>query len=146
MVHNHCFGCGPDNPHGLRIKSFWSGEREAICRFTPQPYHCSGPTRFVYGGIVASIMDCHTVCTAMANAYRQAGRAIGSAPTLLFVTGRLEVDYRKPVPIDSELLVKAHILDVGERKTILRGEVWAGAELCAEARVVAVNVGSAWDA
>jgi acyl-coenzyme A thioesterase PaaI-like protein len=144
MVHNHCFGCGPNNPHGLHLKSFWSGDNEAICHFTPQPYHCAGSKQFVYGGIVASIMDCHTICTAIANAYRQAGRAIGSEPSVMFATGRLEVNYKKPVPVGATLLVKALILETGARKTILRAEVWVGNELYADAHVIAVNVGDTW--
>jgi acyl-coenzyme A thioesterase PaaI-like protein len=144
MVHNHCFGCGPNNPHGLRLKSYWCGDNEAICHFTPQPYHCAGPKHFVYGGIIACIMDCHAICTAIANAYRLEGREIGSEPTVMFATGRLDVNYKKPAPIDCTLLVKAHILETGPRKTILRAEVWAGDDLCADAHVIAVNVGDTW--
>jgi len=144
LVHNHCFGCGAHNAGGLRIKSYWSGANEATCRFIPQPHHCSGPTKYVNGGIVSTIIDCHGVCTAMAKAYVSAGRAIGSGEPMTFVTGRLEVNYKKPVPIDREMVVKATITEIGARKTIVMCEVFAGDELCADARVIAVNVGDAW--
>lgn len=144
IPHNHCFGCGPHNEHGLRIKSFWSGDNEAICRFVAQPHHCSAPTRFVNGGIVSSIIDCHCVCTAIAKAYALAERPLGSGETLMFATGRLEVNYKKPVPIEDEILAKATIVEIGARKTVLNCELWSGEDLCVEAKVIAVNVGNAW--
>lgn len=144
IPHNHCFGCGPNNSHGFRIKSFWSGDNEATCHFTPQPHHCAGPTRFVYGGLVASIIDCHAVCTAIADAHRRAGRTLGSEPMMMFATARLEVNYKKPVPIERDMLVKALIEEAGPRKTVLHAEVWSGDELCAEGRVIAVNMGDTW--
>jgi len=149
LQHNHCFGCGAHNAGGLRIKSHWSdenasGESEAICRFTPQPHHCSGPTRYVNGGIVSTIIDCHCVCTAMAKAYAMAGRAIGTGDEMMFVTGRLEVNYKKPVPMEREILVKATITEIGARKMVVLCDVWSGADLCVEGRVIAVNVGNAW--
>ena len=70
---NHCFGCGPHNPAGLQIKSTWSGEKESVCVFQPSAHHCAAPTKFLNGGIIATIIDCHSVCTAIAYAYRQAG-------------------------------------------------------------------------
>ncbi len=53
---NHCWGCGPDNPRGLQIKSHVEGD-ETVCRFQPSPDHMAGPTHVVYGGIIASVID-----------------------------------------------------------------------------------------
>jgi len=69
----HCYGCGRLNPNGLHIRSFWRG-RESICILTPRPEHISIPG-FVYGGLIASLIDCHGTGTAAAAAYRAAGRA-----------------------------------------------------------------------
>ena len=65
---SHCYGCGRLNPHGLQIKSYWEGE-EAVCRYRPQPYHTAIPG-YVYGGLIASLIDCHSTGTASAAARR----------------------------------------------------------------------------
>ena len=87
----HCYGCGRLNPHGHHIRSFWDGE-ESVCVHTPEPHHIAIPG-FVYGGLIASLIDCHGTGTASAAAYRAAGREMGSAPPLRFVTGALKVDF-----------------------------------------------------
>src|SRR5512137_1615055 len=71
IPHNHCWGCGTLNPRGLRIKSFVEGD-EAVCTFQPSPDFMAGPTNVLYGGILAAVIDCHTVCTAIAHSYRAA--------------------------------------------------------------------------
>ena len=53
----HCYGCGARNPDGYRIRSFADGD-EAVCRFTPEPFHTAVPGA-VYGGMIASLIDCH---------------------------------------------------------------------------------------
>ncbi len=73
IPHNHCWGCGTLNPRGLRIKSYAEGDG-TVCRFQPSPEHMAGPTHVVNGGIIAAVIDCHCVCTAIADAYRAAGR------------------------------------------------------------------------
>src|SRR5690606_24999567 len=93
---NHCYGCGPDNAGGLRIKSYWSGDNESVCHFTPLPHHSAGPAHYVNGGIIATLIDCHCVCTAIAKGYRLAGREVGQGEAIWFATGRLEVDYKYP--------------------------------------------------
>jgi predicted CxxxxCH...CXXCH cytochrome family protein len=69
---SYCYGCGRLNEQGLQIKSRWEGE-EAVCRYTPRPYHMAIPG-FVYGGLIASLIDCHSTGTAAAAAYRAEGR------------------------------------------------------------------------
>ena len=59
-----CFGCGALNARGLKIKSRWAGDR-LVCRWRPEAHHIGYPG-FVYGGMVASIVDCHAIWTAMA--------------------------------------------------------------------------------
>ena len=64
----HCYGCGRMNEEGLQIKTYWSGE-ESVTRYLPRPYHTAFPG-FVYGGLLASLVDCHGTGTAAAAAYR----------------------------------------------------------------------------
>ena len=103
---NHCYGCGPGNAQGLHIRSRWTGADRARCHFRPQPYHCAGSPRYVNGGLITTLMDCHAVCTAIAYAYRQAGRDIGAGEPLHYVTAALEVSFRHPTPVESEVTVE----------------------------------------
>jgi len=144
LPHNHCFGCGPDNPHGLRIKSRWAGDELSVARFTPESYHCAGPRHFVNGGIIATIIDCHSVCTAAAAAYRDSGREIGSAPDLHYATARLELKYQRPTPIDAELALEARIVARGERSYVLSCELKSGEKTRVVAEVEAVQVPDSW--
>ncbi len=75
---SHCYGCGPNNAHGLHISSFWDGDA-AIATFHPQEFHLAFPG-YVYGGLIASLIDCHCVGTAAAAAYREEGRELGALP------------------------------------------------------------------
>ena len=61
----HCYGCGRLNPDGYQIKSYWDGE-ESVCHYTPKPYYSGGVPGFAYGGIIASLIDCHGAATAAA--------------------------------------------------------------------------------
>lgn len=141
---NHCFGCGPANEGGLQIKSFWadpegSGD-ESVCLYQPRPHQAAGPRAYLNGGIIATLIDCHAVCTAIADTYRREGRAVGEGEPIWCVTASLEIDYRRPTPIDREVVVRARIVEVDGRKTWLRCELASGDEPCAEARVLAVRV------
>lgn len=143
LSENFCWGCGPLNPHGLQIKSYWSGD-EAVCTWQPQPYHTAGPRHILNGGIIAVLMDCHCVCTAVAGAYRTEGRAMSSQPPLLYATASLQVTYLRPTPIVAPLLLRARIASMTEKKTLLVCSLFSGGEECARGEVVAVRVPPAW--
>ena len=108
---SHCYGCGQLNEHGLHIKSYWHDD-ESIAHFTPQPYHTATPG-YVYGGLLASLIDCHGTGTASAAAYRAAGRAMGTEPFLRYVTASLKVDYLRPTPIGVELELRGRVKEIG---------------------------------
>jgi acyl-coenzyme A thioesterase PaaI-like protein len=141
---NHCYGCGPHNAQGLRIKSHWTGEQEARCVFQPASHHCAGPSGYLNGGIIATVIDCHAICTAMAWAYRQAGREIGAGEPISFVTGGLNIRYRAPAGIAEPVIVDARIADSGERRIVLDCILTSAGVRCAEAQVVAVRVANDW--
>ena len=94
---SHCYGCGRLNADGLQLKSYWDGE-ETVAIFHPQPYHTAIPG-YVYGGLLASIIDCHGTGTAAAAAYRAEQRDLGTEPPIRFLTASLHVDYRRPTPL-----------------------------------------------
>lgn len=132
-----CYGCGKFNKHGLQIKSFWDGE-ESVCRFRPKPYH-TAVRGFVYGGLIASLIDCHSTATAAAAAYRDAGREMGTGPELRYVTASLHVDYLKPTPIGTELEIRGKVEEIKGRKIVISSTLSAGGEICVRGRVVAVK-------
>ncbi|MDX1416403.1 MAG: PaaI family thioesterase [Candidatus Promineifilaceae bacterium] len=144
MPGNHCFGCGPKNEGGLQIKSYWTGQDKSICHFWPSAHHSAGPENYLNGGIMATIIDCHTVCTAVAKAYELEGRRIGEGDLIWYVTGDLQVSYKKPVAIDSEVTLRARVEEVREKKSIVSCSLWSRDLECAAARVVAVRVPLAW--
>ena len=125
------------NEHGHQIKSYWDGD-ETVCRFCPKPYHTAFPG-FVYGGLIASLIDCHGTGTAAAAAYRKAGREMGSEPELRFVTGSLHVDYLRPTPIDGELELRGRVEEIKGRKVVVAIDLHAGGAVCARGRVVAIQ-------
>jgi acyl-coenzyme A thioesterase PaaI-like protein len=133
-----CYGCGRLNEHGLQIKSYWEGD-EAVCRYTPRPYHTAVPG-YVYGGLIASLIDCHSTGTAAAAMYRHEGRPMDSDPPLRFVTGSLHVDYLKPTPIDGPLELRSRVLEVKGRKVVVSTELSAGGQVCARGEVVAIQI------
>ncbi|MGW8187360.1 MAG: PaaI family thioesterase [Desulfobacterales bacterium] len=135
---SHCYGCGRLNSAGLQIKSYWDGE-ETVCRFDPKPYHTAIPG-FVYGGLIASLIDCHSTGTAAAAAYRAEGRTMDTEPPLRFLTAALHVDYLRPTPIDQTLEVRARIKEIKGRKVVVSSELLAGGQVCARGEVVAVQV------
>ncbi|MBI5525566.1 MAG: PaaI family thioesterase [Deltaproteobacteria bacterium] len=133
----HCYGCGRLNEHGLKLKTYRDGV-ESVTRFTPLSHHTAIPG-YVYGGLIASVIDCHSTGTAAAAAYRAEGRELGTAPELRFVTASLHVDYLRPTPIDAELVVRGKVEEVKGRKIVVSSELFAKGELCARGRVVAVR-------
>lgn len=141
MAENHCFGCGADNPQGLQIKSYWAGEGESVCRYQPLPRHAAGPRHVLNGGIIATLIDCHTVCTAAASAQRRTGE---DPEDVWYVTGTLTVRYLKPTPLAEPVELRAKILEETEKKTTLTCTLSSGGEACAEAEVVAIRVPPEW--
>ncbi|MCF8370451.1 MAG: PaaI family thioesterase [Bacteroidales bacterium] len=135
---SHCYGCGSLNQHGLQLKSFWDGD-ETVARITPRDYHTAIPG-FVYGGFVASIIDCHGTGSAAAAAYRAEGREMDTMPPLRFVTASLNVKYLKPTPMGVELEVRGEIVEVKGRKVVVSEKVFAGDVLVATGEVVAVQM------
>jgi len=133
-----CYGCGRLNPHGHRLKSYWDGD-ETVAVFHPQPYHIAIPG-YVYGGLIASLIDCHGTGTAAAAAYRAAGREMGSTPALRFVTASLHVDYTRPTPLGVPLEVRARVKAIEGRKVIVVATVSAAGEVTAQGEVVAVQM------
>lgn len=134
----HCYGCGRLNEYGHQIKTFWNGD-ETVTRFTPQPYHTAIPG-CVYGGLLASLIDCHCTGTAAAAMYRAEGRAMDTEPAFRFVTASLHVDYLKPTPLGIELVVRGRVKEIRGRKVVVEAAIYAGEILTVRGEVVAAQM------
>jgi acyl-coenzyme A thioesterase PaaI-like protein len=135
---SHCYGCGRLNEHGLKIKSYWDNQ-EAVAVIEPKSYHIGIPG-YVYGGLIASVIDCHCIGMASAALLRAEGRDIETSIPLRFVTASLHVDYLKPTPIGVALEVRAKVEQIKGRKVIVTATVSAKGEICARGEVVAVQM------
>ena len=137
----HCFGCGVLNAKGLQIRSRWQGD-ECVCRWQPGAEHVGHPG-LVYGGTIASVVDCHAIWTALSHACAAEGLELGrDTLPFAYVTGRLAVDYLKPADIALPLVLRARIVEHGARKSLVTCRVMQGETTCATAEVVAVRVGA----
>ncbi len=133
-----CYGCGRLNEFGLQIKSYWDGD-ESVCIFEPRPYHTAIPG-YVYGGLIASLIDCHSTGTAAAAMYRAENRAMDTEPAFRFVTGSLHVDYVRPTPLGVPLQVRATVKEIKGRKVVVAATLSAKGQVCARGEVVAVQM------
>jgi acyl-coenzyme A thioesterase PaaI-like protein len=128
----HCFGCGRNNPNGHQLKSYIEGD-EVVARFTPAPHHIAVPG-FVYGGLLASLADCHGMATAAAD------RWTGEGPAPRFVTGALRVDYFKPTPLGVELEIRGKVIERSEKKAVVKVTISALGTVTVMAEVIAVRI------
>lgn len=138
-----CYGCGRDNAVGLQLKTRWaedgSGETETV--FTPRPEHTAMPG-FVYGGLVASVIDCSGTGSASLAATRERGIELAGetgSQAVRFVTGTLEVRYQRPTPLGPPLVVRGSIVEVKGRKVTVELTMSAAGETVAVGKVIALE-------
>lgn len=135
-----CFGCGSQNTHGLKIKSYWDADNVHVIATHLPDAHYTGWPSLVYGGLISCLIDCHSNWTAMANHYRAEGREPDSLPRIDCVTGSLSIKYIKPTPLGTLLTLKARVEGKVERKTRVLCEVYAGDTLTALGDSIFVRV------
>jgi acyl-coenzyme A thioesterase PaaI-like protein len=135
--HNACFGCGPANDHGLRIKSFPQGD-EVVAEFTPRKYHEAFPG-VLNGGIIGTLLDCHCNWTAAWHLMKQ--RGVATPPCT--VTMDYAITLRRPTPTDGPLRLIARVVESTEDVVTVEGELYAGDKLCdrCKGRFMAVKEG-----
>jgi acyl-coenzyme A thioesterase PaaI-like protein len=135
---SHCYGCGKLNEHGYQIKTVWDND-ETLTTFTPKPFHTAVPG-FVYGGLLASLIDCHATGSAAAAMYKKDGREMDTEPSYRFLTGSLFVKYIKPTPIDCTLQIRGRIKDISGKKVTVEVDLIAKGVITVKGEVVAVQV------
>ena len=138
----HCWGCGPKNDLGLHLKTYPSLDGECcISRIKLENAYTGGVPSNVFGGMIATIFDCHGTASAAWFAHHKKGLEL-TETTLMgrFITARLEIDYLSPSPIDDEIVVISTLEELGERKAIIYMEMTVTTKVRAKAKMVAVAV------
>jgi acyl-coenzyme A thioesterase PaaI-like protein len=132
-----CYGCGRLNEEGHHFRTGWQGEN-TITIYTPLPAHTAIPG-FVYGGLIASFIDCHGTGSAALALHRKNGHEVGdgSEPPR-FVTASLKVDFVKPTPQGVPLKAVGTVQEIHPKKWKVNTEVFANGDLCARGEVIAV--------
>jgi len=135
---SQCYGCGKLNEHGYQIKTFWDGD-ETFTTFTPKLYHTAVPG-FVYGGLLASLIDCHATGSAAGAMYRKENREMDTEPSFRFLTGSLNVKYLKPTPINCTLQIRGRIRGIDGKKVTIDVDIIAIGVITVKGEVVAIQV------
>ena len=135
----HCFGCGRFNESGHQLKTSATDDG-TLTEFSPRDYY-RGAGEFAYGGLIASVIDCHSAGSAAIFWITQRGGDVGQEESPRFVTARLEVDYVAPTPLLPFRLTGSAV-EVGHRKVIVATDLRAGPEVTARGRAVLVRVTS----
>lgn len=135
---SYCYGCGKLNKDGLQIKSYWDGE-ESVCIHQPKSCYMAIPG-MAYGGLIASLIDCHSTGTAAAAKYRAENREMDTLPPIRFLTASLHVNYLLPTPLNGPLEIRGKVKEVRGRKVVVESRLIANGQVCATGEVVAVQV------
>jgi acyl-coenzyme A thioesterase PaaI-like protein len=126
------------NEFGHQIKSYWDGD-ESVAHYQPKPFHTAVPG-YVYGGLLASLIDCHGTGTAAAAGYRAENRPMDSEPPLRYLTASLHVDYLKPTPLGPVIEVRGKVKEIKGRKVVIEEWIVVNGEVTVRGEVVAVQV------
>jgi acyl-coenzyme A thioesterase PaaI-like protein len=142
---SHCYGCGHLNERGYQLKTRAVGE-STVTEFVPAAFHTSLPG-FVYGGLIASLIDCHSTGSAAIFAIRADGGRVGSGEAPRFVTRHLAVDYLAPTPLDPRepIRITGQLMEITPRKVIVNSELSVAGTLTARGRAVLIRVLPAGD-
>ena len=138
----HCWGCGPKNDMGLHLKSYPSEDGKSVTvKIIPDKMYTGGVPQNLFGGMIAMIFDCHGTASAAFFSHKNKGLDLDENTVIeRFITARLEVDFKKPTPMNEEIEVIAKLEELGERKAIIEMEMKAKEEVRAKAKMIAVKV------
>ena len=132
---NHaCFGCGPKNELGLRLKSFVRGD-EVVATWTPAPHH-EAFAGVLSGGICGTLLDCHSNWTAAHHLMVKNGSAVPPCT----VTAEFHVKLREPTPSRGPLQLSARVVESSSKKAVVEATLASGAEVTATCRGIFVAV------
>ncbi len=130
-----CWGCGRNNEHGLQLKSYWDGE-ETVAIWTPKEHHLAFPG-ILNGGIIATLIDCHTTGTANAAAHHE----LSDVDHFMYVTSSLSVKFLKPTPLDKPITLRARVEEKSENRIRVSCDLYSDGIKTAMGETVCVRVG-----
>lgn len=131
---NRCFGCGPSNDKGLRIRSFEQGD-ELVADWTPEPHHLAFDG-VLNGGICGALLDCHSNWAA--TVYLMKANHMGTPPCT--VTADFHVVLKRPTPTDTALHLRAKVVESAEDKAVVEASIEANGKVTATCRGTFVAV------
>jgi acyl-coenzyme A thioesterase PaaI-like protein len=134
----HCYGCGRLNNHGYQLKTRWEDDH-TVTTFVPSEHHTAIPG-FVYGGLLASLIDCHGTGSAALALARERSLELQPFNAPRCVTASLQVNYLLPTPLGPELRIIGKIVEVKGRKVVVDAELYADEKLCVTGRIIAVEI------
>ena len=145
MKYNHCYGCGNENENGLYIKSYWNeDESMAFCDYAPKKHQCTATPKFLNGGVIATIMDCHSICTAIAHAYKMQNQPIGEGEGIWYATGNMNITYKRPTPMNKAIKLEARVVEVGSKTITIFCELKVEDKIYVEATIKTIKDTSEW--
>lgn len=138
----YCWGCGPKNEDGLHLKSYPTDDgNEVITKVKPGSAYTGGVPNNLFGGMIAMVFDCHGTASAAFFKHKSKGLELTEDTVIeRFITARLEVDFKKPTPMNEEVEIVSSLEELGERKAIVNMVLTCKGEVRAKARIVAVAV------
>lgn len=137
---SHCYGCGVHNEKGHQLKSYWDGET-VVAHFTPAQYYSGGVPDHIYGGLIASLLDCHGTASAAAFAYVEDGQELGDdVPAIRCVTASLKVDFKRPTPMGEALMLVGSLRSLEGRKIWVDLVLSAQGLVCAQGELLAIRL------
>lgn len=137
--YSHCYGCGRLNATGHQIKSYWDGD-ESVCHFTPDKCYSGGKQDILYGGLIASLIDCHGAGTAAAAKARELGIKLKKGEMPRFVTASLKVDYLAPTPVACELELRGRVKEISGRKVFIEVDLHVERQICATGELLFIQL------
>jgi acyl-coenzyme A thioesterase PaaI-like protein len=126
---NRCFGCGPKNDKGLRIKSFPRGDREVVAEFRPEPHHAAFG-QVLNGGIAGALLDCHSNWAAIWAMMQE--RHLQAPPCT--VTSDFHVVLKRPTPLDTVLHLDAKVTGLSGDRATVEASITANGKVTATCR------------
>lgn len=133
-----CYGCGRHNNNGHQIKTYWDGD-ETVTLYTPEDYHIAIPG-FVYGGVLASIIDCHGTGSGSLAIAKERAINLSEFNAPRCVTASLSVNYHKPTPIGTELEIRGYIKEIKGKKVIVEAKLFAKGILTVSGEIIVIEV------
>lgn len=136
-----CWGCGPANDEGLHLESYVAEDGDTlVATVDPAATFDGGGPDVMYGGHIASLVDCHSIWAAITFAYRAEDRPLGSDPRIAYVTGDISVEFHRPTPVDRPVHLAARIAGEVDKRTTIRSEVGPEGQVTATGEVEAVRI------